>query len=156
MPTNKISFYSLKIIGFIFSKNFKTIVESSLIAHSIGNFILKNIKTEHFLIKMTCDEIWRHMSLNDVSLGVKIGVLDSPLKRVKNGKFYNCDTRNRILIKFWFRNIYFGFLSAFAPTKKIGLKKNKKRIPCFLAIFENFEHRFGPLKIKIFQIRKKH
>ena len=40
--------------------------------------------------------------------------------------------------------------------KKNWLEKIKKRIPCFLAIFENFEHRFGPLKIKIFQIRKKH
>ena len=62
LTTNKISFYSLKMIGFIFSKNFKTIVESSLIAHSIGNFILKNIKIEHYLIKRTCDEMWRHMS----------------------------------------------------------------------------------------------
>ena len=29
-------------------QNIKIIVESSSIAHSIGNFILKNIKTEHF------------------------------------------------------------------------------------------------------------
>ena len=38
-------------------KNFKIIVETSLIAHSIGNFILKNVKTGRFLIKMTCEEI---------------------------------------------------------------------------------------------------
>ena len=29
-------------------KHFKSIVENSSIAHSMGNFILKNIKTEHF------------------------------------------------------------------------------------------------------------
>ena len=40
-----------------FLKVFKIIVETSLIAHSIGNFILKNFKTEHFLIKVTCEEI---------------------------------------------------------------------------------------------------
>ena len=32
----------------------------SLIAHSIGNFILKNIKTGHFSIQPTGAEIWRH------------------------------------------------------------------------------------------------
>ena len=32
-------------------ENFKIAVESSQIAHSIGNFILKNFKTGHFLIK---------------------------------------------------------------------------------------------------------
>ena len=31
--------------------------ESSQIAHSIGNFILKNFKTVHFLIKVSCEEI---------------------------------------------------------------------------------------------------
>ena len=36
------------------------------------------------------------MSRYDVSVGVKIGVLDSPLKKVKNGKFYNCE--NNIII----------------------------------------------------------
>ena len=38
-------------------ENFKIPVESSRIAYLIGNFILKNIKTDHFLIKMTCDKI---------------------------------------------------------------------------------------------------
>ena len=41
-------------------ENFKIAVESSQIAHSIGNFILKNIKTGHFLIKSICEEIWRN------------------------------------------------------------------------------------------------
>ena len=36
---------------------------------------------------------------------------------------------------------------AFVYTKKIGLKKLKKN-PRFLAIFENIELRFGPLKIQ--------
>ena len=54
---------SRRLLNFIlfmemnFLQNFRIIVESSLIAHLIGNFILKNIKTEHFLIKVTCDEI---------------------------------------------------------------------------------------------------
>ena len=39
-------------------KIFKIVVESSVIAHSIGNFVLKNIKTGSFLIKMTYEEIW--------------------------------------------------------------------------------------------------
>ena len=98
-----------KIIGFIFSKNFKPIVSSSVIAHSIGSFILKNIKTDNFLIKMTCDEIWRHMSFYDVSQERKIRVLDSSLKRVKKGKIQIYNFRNRILIKFWFRSTYFDF-----------------------------------------------
>ena len=34
-------------------KNFKIIVKTSLIAHSIGNFILKNFKTGLFTIKIT-------------------------------------------------------------------------------------------------------
>ena len=42
-------------------KNFRIIVESSLIAHQHGNSILKNIKTGHFLIKLTCEEIGRRM-----------------------------------------------------------------------------------------------
>ena len=47
-------------LKFYFSKIFKMIVESSLIAHSIGNFILKNVITGHFLIKWIREEIWRH------------------------------------------------------------------------------------------------
>ena len=38
-------------------KNFKVIVETSLIAHSIGNFILNNIKKGTMLIKLISDEI---------------------------------------------------------------------------------------------------
>ena len=38
-------------------KNFKIIVETSLIAHSIGNFILKNIKKETMCLKLISDEI---------------------------------------------------------------------------------------------------
>ena len=38
-------------------KNFKIIVETSLIAHSIGNFMLKNIKKATMLIKLISDEI---------------------------------------------------------------------------------------------------
>ena len=92
------------------------------------------------------------MSRYEVSLGVKIGVLDSPLKTVKKGKFYNCDSRNQILIKFCFRIIWFELFSAVVQTKKIRLKK--KRTSRFLSISENFEHRFAPPEIKIFQIWK--
>ena len=53
-------------LKFPFLKIFKIIVESSLIAHLIGNFILKNIKTGHFLIKLISDEICRHMWFYDV------------------------------------------------------------------------------------------
>ena len=60
----------------------------------------------------------------------------------------------------WYRVKHFGVIimvsshhaTLTGATKKIRLKKNKKRTPRFLAISENFEHRFGPLKIKIFQI----
>ena len=45
-------------LKFYFSKIFKMIIESSQIAHSIGNFILKNVITGFFLIKWTCEEIW--------------------------------------------------------------------------------------------------
>ena len=48
-----------------FSRIFKIIVESSPIAHSIGNFILKSFKSEHFLIKGISYEIWR-IKLYDV------------------------------------------------------------------------------------------
>ena len=40
--------------------------------------------------------------------------------------------------------------------QKIWLEKNKKKNTLFLAIFENFEHQFGLLKIKTLQIRKGH
>ena len=43
-----------------FLKSFKNIVESSLVFHSIGNFVLKNNKIGHFLIKQACAEIWHH------------------------------------------------------------------------------------------------
>ena len=56
-------------------KNFKIIVETSLIAHSIGNFILKNIKKGTILTKLISDgsitknsnmtsqnHTWRHIS----------------------------------------------------------------------------------------------
>ena len=46
---------------------FKIIVESSLIAHSIGNFILKNFNSEHFLIKLISDEIYYHIKLYEVT-----------------------------------------------------------------------------------------
>ena len=49
-----------------FLEIFKITVESSLIAYSIGNYILKNIKTELFLIKLKCEEIWRHKKGHDV------------------------------------------------------------------------------------------
>ena len=53
----KLSSVILKIFknaNFIdFLKTFKIVVESSVIAHSIGNFIPKNIKTGHFLIRPT-------------------------------------------------------------------------------------------------------
>ena len=49
-----------------FSRIFKIIVESSPIAHSIGNFILKSFKSEHFLIKGISYEIWRLIKLYDV------------------------------------------------------------------------------------------
>ena len=49
-----------------FLKIFKIIVESLLIAHLIGNFILKNINTGHVLIKLISDEICRHMWFYDV------------------------------------------------------------------------------------------
>ena len=49
-----------------FLQIFKIIVESSLIAHSIGNFILKNFNSEHFLIKLISYEIWRLIELYDV------------------------------------------------------------------------------------------
>ena len=42
-------------------ENFKIAVDSSQIAHSIGNFILKNFKTRDFSIKWICEEIWRNM-----------------------------------------------------------------------------------------------
>ena len=47
-------------LTFYFSKIFKMIVEGSQIAHSIRNFILKNVIKEHFLIKWTCEERWSH------------------------------------------------------------------------------------------------
>ena len=37
-------------------KNFKIILKSSLIAHSIGNFILKSMKIRHFFIKLISEE----------------------------------------------------------------------------------------------------
>ena len=51
-----------------FLQIFKIILESSHIAHSIGNFILKNFNSEHFLIKLISDEIWLyiHMTSCDV------------------------------------------------------------------------------------------
>ena len=49
-----------------FLQIFKIIVESSPIAHSIGNFILKNFNSEHFLIKLISYEIWRLIELYDV------------------------------------------------------------------------------------------
>ena len=57
LPLDFQKFFPIEIF---FSKNFKIIVESCQIAHSIGNFILKNVITGHFLIKWTCEEIWRH------------------------------------------------------------------------------------------------
>ena len=53
-----------------FLQIFKIIVDSSLIAHSVGNFILKNFSSENFLIKLISDEIWyrihiwRHVTSN--------------------------------------------------------------------------------------------
>ena len=47
-------------LKFYFSKAFKIILDSYIIAHSIGNFILKNVITGHFLIKWTSEEICRH------------------------------------------------------------------------------------------------
>ena len=41
----------------------KIIVECSLIVHLIGNFILKRVNTGHFLIKLKCEEIWRHINI---------------------------------------------------------------------------------------------
>ena len=49
-----------------FLQNFKIIVVSSLAANSIGNFILKNFNSEHFLIKLISYEIWRLIKLYDV------------------------------------------------------------------------------------------
>ena len=42
-------------------KNSKIIVEISFIAHSIKNFMLKNIKNGHISIKVISDEIWRYV-----------------------------------------------------------------------------------------------
>ena len=41
-------------------KTFKIIAETSLIGHSIGDFILKNVWL-NFLMKQISDEIWRHL-----------------------------------------------------------------------------------------------
>ena len=49
-----------------FLQIFKIILESSLIAHSIGYFILKNFSSEHFLIKLISYEIWRLIEVYDV------------------------------------------------------------------------------------------
>ena len=49
-----------------FLEIFKMTLESSLIAYSIENFILKNLKTELFLKKLKCEEIWRHKKGHDV------------------------------------------------------------------------------------------
>ena len=43
-----------------FLKIFEIVVESSLIAHLIKNFTLKNIQTSHFSIKLTCEELLCH------------------------------------------------------------------------------------------------
>ena len=50
-------------IKMLFFANLRIIVESSPIAHSMGNFILKNFNSEHFLIKLISDEIWRHIHI---------------------------------------------------------------------------------------------
>ena len=64
MSYNQLSTIILKIfkngkfnVEMSFCENFQTIIETSLIAHSIRNFILKNFKTEDFLINVTCEEI---------------------------------------------------------------------------------------------------
>ena len=121
-------------------QNFKIIVESSLIAHSIGNFVLKNINTERFLNK---SDMWLCMTSYLIVWHFhreKIGVQDPLLKSVIKGKIYIYDLGNRILIKFWVRNIYFGIFQLLNQPEKLALKKIKV-IPCFLAIFRKFRPR---------------
>ena len=81
------------------------------------------------------------------SLGEKIGVKDLLRKRVKKGNFLIYDFRNGILIKFWFRNIYFGIFLAFVPTKQ-NTRENK--------ILKRIDLKFGPLKIKKIEISNSH
>ena len=45
-------------IEIFFSKNFKKMVETLLIAHSMGKFLMKTIKHGTFLIKGIYEEIW--------------------------------------------------------------------------------------------------
>ena len=132
-------------------RNFKIIVGSSSITHSIGNVTLKNFRTEQFWMKVTFDETWHHILFYDVSLGQKIGVWDPPLKGVKKWKIYIYDFKNPVLLKFWFqKQIFWNFFANYLPKNYL----EKKNYPHF-GYFWIFDLQLGPFKIKLFQIRKK-
>ena len=59
LPLDFRKFFPIKNM---FVKNLKIVAESSQIAHSIGNFIPKNLN-ETFFIKLTCEKIRRHFSV---------------------------------------------------------------------------------------------
>ena len=118
-----------------FLQIFKIIVESSLIAHSIGNFILKNFNSEHFLIKLISDEIWlyihiwRHVtSYNFVWSYISSDI--SFIKKCSELKFFSMkfpiewaiSELSTIILKIcnkWHFNGKFEIEIAFAPIEKI-------------------------------------
>ena len=129
ISTNKMKFYFLIKISKLYRK--------LVIVHLIGNSILKNLKTEHFMM---------------FTYGEKKGFFILLLKRSKKEKITFTTSEIESWLNFGLETYDLDFFGV--CIEKIGLKK--KRIPRFLAIFENFESQFEPLTIKIFQIWKKH
>ena len=74
-----------------FLKIFKNIIETLLIDHSIGYFILKNFKTGRFLMKMTCEEIWRY---NVIFIHLWTVICD--LKKVFHNFFLNFEINDTL------------------------------------------------------------
>ena len=111
-----------------------------IVANSIGNLILKNIKGEHFLIKVTCDEMWRHMEFHDVPRG----------KRDQKGKIFLPFTTSEIKFRLNFSLEKYNLVFFDTCTyQKISLKKHSNTL--FLSFLKNSTFDLGLLKSKFFK-----